>query len=343
MSQNISPLRIVFMGTPPFAAQILSKLFASDFCSVVAAYCQPDRPAGRGKKLMPPAVKVLAQEQGVEVYQPLNFKNKDDIDFLRSLQPDVLVVAAYGLLLPQAVLDIPRIAPINIHGSLLPLYRGAAPIQRAIMDGHAETGVAIMRMEAGLDSGPVYCTQAVPVGEHTSDSMHTLLAEVGTDTLLHVLQRMAAGENVPAVEQDHSAFTHAAKLRKEDGFIDWSKTAQEVHAQIRGVTSWPAAQGRILRLEKDFCDIKLSPGHIGAYWADYGEFLGEGQKMPQMGEVWRLHDGSLAIATADKWYILHTVRPQGKGEMDALAFANGYLQKGAGKVGVMQMSATESE
>ncbi len=330
-------LSVVFMGTPPFAAQILSKLLASPVCDVSAVYCQPDRPAGRGKKLMPPAVKVLALEHDIEVYQPLNFKDAAHVEELRALQPDVLVVAAYGLLLPQSVLDIPRIAPINIHGSLLPLYRGAAPIQRAIMDDHEETGIAIMQMEAGLDSGPVYVSKSVPVGEHTSDSMHELLADVGADTLLEVLSVMVKGEDVPCTVQDHAAFTHAPKLRKEDGIIDWRLSAREVHARIRSVTSWPAAQARILRPEKDFCDIKLSPGRIGEPVASESEMGGERQKA-QAGELWRLADGSLAIATSDNWYVLTRLRPQGKGEMEAQAFANGYLEKGAGPLGMVDMT-----
>ncbi len=336
MGQNSAQLSVVFMGTPPFAAHILQKLLDAPFCKLTAAYCQPDRPAGRGKKLVPPAVKVLAEEHSIPVYQPLNFKNQEDRDVLAALQPDVLVVAAYGLLLPQAVLDIPRIAPINIHGSLLPLYRGAAPIQRAIMDGHKETGVAIMRMEAGLDSGPVYTTCVVPVGEHTSDSMHELLAEVGADTLLEILQRMVQGEDVPSIEQDHAAFTHAPKLSKEQGIIDFSKNAEQVHAQVRGVTSWPGAQARLLRPEKDFCDIKLSPGRLGAEIASCEACGDDGLTKPACGELWRLGDGTLGIACADRWYILDKVRPQGKGEMDAAAFANGYLTKGQGLLATVQ-------
>ncbi len=336
MSQEKNFLNIVFMGTPPFAAHILTQLLQSEFCKVSAVYCQPDRPAGRGKKLMPPAVKVVAQEHELPVYQPLNFKNESDVQTLAALKPDVLVVAAYGLLLPQVVLDIPRIAPINIHGSLLPLYRGAAPIQRAIMDGHLETGVAIMQMEAGLDSGPVYCSSAVPVGEHTADSMHDLLAQVGSDTLLEVLAQMAHGKDVPAMEQDHNAFTHAPKLRKEDGLIDFTKSAAQVHAQVRGVTSWPGAQARILRPEKDFCDIKFGPGIIGADMGDESEISLNDAIKPVAGQIWRLKSGSLAVATADKWYVLNKVRPQGKGEMDATAFANGYLQKGFGHLATVQ-------
>ncbi len=336
MAQDRAQLSVVFMGTPPFAAHILQKILQSPFCRVTAAYCQPDRPAGRGKKLVPPAVKVLAEENNIPVYQPLNFKAEEDRDTLAALKPDVLVVAAYGLLLPQSVLDIPRIAPINIHGSLLPLYRGAAPIQRAIMDGHEETGVAIMQMEAGLDSGPVYMSKTVPVGEHTSDSMHELLSDVGADALLELLQRMVDGEDVPAITQDHAAFTHAPKLRKEDGLLNFKQSARAVHAQLRGVTSWPGAQARLLRPEKDFCDIKLSPGRIGALVADYAAWGGDGVNTPKSGELWRLGDGSLAIATADAWYVLTKVRPQGKGEMDAAAFGNGYLTKGQGHLATVQ-------
>ena len=171
-------MRVVFMGTPDFAATVLRHVAAWPGCEVVAAYCQPDRPAGRGHKLQPPAVKVLAQELGIPVFQPLNFKDEADRAALAGLRPDALVVAAYGLILPQSVLDIPTIGPFNVHGSLLPQYRGAAPIQRAIMDGNHLTGISIMRMERGLDTGPMLLQRALGIGiDDTAAEVRALRAQ----------------------------------------------------------------------------------------------------------------------------------------------------------------------
>ncbi len=328
-------LNIVFMGTPPFAAHILEQLLAYDGCKVSAVYCQPDRPAGRGKKLVSPAVKVFAEENNIPVYQPRNFKEQSQRDELAALQPDILVVAAYGLILPQAVLDIPRLAPINVHASLLPFYRGAAPIQRAIMDNQAVTGVCIMRMEAGLDTGPVYSRQSVYIRDHTSDSLHEALADLGAKVLVEVLQEFLEKGSMDSVTQLDEAATYAAKMCKEDGLIQWDARAQHVHAQIRGVTSWPGAQARLLRPEKEICDIKLGPGQIGPDLLD-GSQNSEDATIPLCGEVWRLEDGTIAVATRDNWYILQTVRPNNKKEMSAEAFANGYLKKGFGLLATMQ-------
>ncbi len=329
-------LQIVFMGTPPFAAQILEKLLAYKGCNVKAVYCQPDRPAGRGKKLVSPAVKVTAQENNIPVYQPLHFKDSSDQEFLASLKPDILVVAAYGLILPQRVLDIAKFAPINVHASLLPLYRGAAPIQRAILDGHEKTGVSIMRMEAGLDSGPVYRKDSIDIGEHTSDSLHEVLAELGATSLINVLDVFLEQGEMSCQVQDHEFFTHAPKMRKEHGVIDWQQKAGAVHAQIRAVTSWPGAQASIIRLEKENCDVKLAPGRIGADIVYMDENIEDAKKLPKCGEIWRLDDGSLAVATLDKWYILQNVRPVSKNEMTAEAFGRGYLEKGVGPLARMQ-------
>ena len=188
-------MRVVFMGTPDFAATVLRHVAAWPGCEVVAAYCQPDRPAGRGHKLQPPAVKVLAQELGIPVFQPLNFKDEADRAALAGLRPDALVVAAYGLILPQSVLDIPTIGPFNVHGSLLPQYRGAAPIQRAIMDGNHLTGITIMRMERGLDTGPMLLQRALGIGiDDTAATMHDELADLGGRLMVEVLRQYADGD-----------------------------------------------------------------------------------------------------------------------------------------------------
>ena len=207
-------LKLVFMGTPDFSAVILEQVLAWSGGEVLAVYTQPDRPAGRGKKLQASPVKELALRHGIEVRQPLNFKNPEDVAALDGLKPDFLLVAAYGLILPQSVLDIPRFAPVNVHASLLPKYRGAAPIQRAVMNGDAQTGIAIMRMEAGLDTGPVYAMRAIPIGpEDPAGDVHDALACLGGELLLDSLPGIASGELVAAAQDDASA-TYAPKLGK---------------------------------------------------------------------------------------------------------------------------------
>ncbi len=314
------------MGTPDFARDILARLADSSLCEIVAVYCQPDRPAGRGKKLTPPPVKVFAQEQGFAVHQPLNFKDEADRIFLQSLAPDVLVVAAYGLILPQAVLDIPRLAPINVHGSLLPKYRGAAPVQRAIMDLESESGVCIMKMEAGLDTGPVYARRVCDISAEsiTSPELLDMIAQDGSDVLLEVLQKLASGETIVPTAQDESQVTYASKLRKDESFLPWHENANIVHAHIRAMLPWPGSKVSILRPEKEILELQVGVGCIGAEIADLSQIEGATQ-IPQCGELWRLKNGQIAIATSDCWYILDFVCPKGKREMPVKDFANGYL------------------
>lgn len=306
------------MGTPDFAATVLRRLAAWDGGRVTAAYCQPDRPAGRGHKLTAPPVKLSAQELGVPVFQPRNFREEADRRVLADLRPDVLVVAAYGLILPQAVLDIPRLGPLNVHGSLLPRYRGAAPIQRAIMDGEAETGVAIMRMEAGLDTGPVYAMRRVPIGRHTAGTLHDALAEEGSDLLLTVLSQLRDG-TAAATPQDEALATYAAKMTRADGVIDWNRQAEQIDAHIRGVTPWPGAQTWLLLPEKEIFKVTLGPGAIGP----------EKPLSVPSGEFWVLEGGKPAIAAEDRFYILENLRPADRKPMTGKAFVNGYLPRGA--------------
>ncbi len=319
-----NPLKIVFMGTPDFAAHILKQLCCWSDCEVAAVYCQPDRPAGRGKKLVFSAVKQASLHLNIPVLQPINFKKPQDIDTLRMLKPDVLVVAAYGLILPQSVLDIPVIAPLNVHASLLPLYRGAAPIQRAIMDGQAESGVSIMHMEASLDTGPVYAMQSVSIGNHTSSSLHDELAQIGSSLLISVLKKFIC-EKITPTPQNHELATYAAKLSKHDGVIDWHKPALSVHAHIRGVTPWPGAHISILRPEKEEITLKLTPGTVGPPLAECVHFLPDSHKEILPGQLWRLEKDVLAISTQDKFYIIQSVKPSNKALMLASDFARGYF------------------
>ncbi len=317
-----TPLRIVFMGTPDFAATVMRHVANWEGCRIVAAYCQPDRPAGRGHRLQPPAVKVLAQELGIPVRQPLNFKAEEDRAELAAFRPDALVVAAYGLILPQEVLDIPRIGPFNVHGSLLPLYRGAAPIQRAIMDGNKLTGITIMRMERGLDSGPMLAQRATGIGlTDTAASMHDELADLGGRLMVDVLQKIVGGDPTTPIPQDESRATYAPKLTKADGHIDWSRSASEIHARIRGVTPWPGAQSLFLLPGREPLAVLLQPGETGNAL--------EGQ---EPGTLLGLREGKLVVACADAEYLLSTLKPAGSRPMSAEAFWNGYIRgKGAGK------------
>ncbi|MCL1939426.1 MAG: methionyl-tRNA formyltransferase [Desulfovibrionaceae bacterium] len=324
------PLRAVFMGTPDFAAVILKALLNSPQVQLLAVYTQPDRPAGRGQKLTPPPVKALALEHGLPVFQPLNFKSDPDGDAayheLAALQPDVLIVAAYGLILPQRVLDIPRLMPINVHASLLPKYRGAAPIQRAIMEGESVTGVTIMRMEAGLDTGPMLMQRAVGIDiNDTSATLHDELSHEGADLLLRALERLRAGA-LPAIAQEEARATHAAKLRKEESVLDFSLPPEKLHAQIRGLTPWPGAVMYLHRDGREPLAVHPAPGQFpltGKMREACASALPQAQD--RTAHILGLVDNALLIACGTGCYAFTSLRPAGKNSMDAAAFANGYL------------------
>jgi methionyl-tRNA formyltransferase len=309
-------LKIVFMGTPEFAAVILERLLQWDGGEVLAAYTQPDRPCGRGLACKPSPVKELALARGIEVRQPLNFKNPDEVAALKALSPDILAVAAYGLILPQAVLDIPRLMPVNVHASLLPKYRGAAPIQRCLLDGEGVTGISIMRMEAGLDSGPVLLQRALRLNEDEhAGQVHDQLAALGADMLVEALTRLGQGRLL-SMPQDESRATYAPKLSKDEGRIDWNRPAREVHNRIRAMFPWPGAFFSWAQEGKKTLRLTVSPGKIGPEPEDRaapGTILGE-------------RDGYLAIQTADRLYLTPAVRPEGKKLLTAQAFACGYLK-----------------
>lgn len=231
-----APLRIVFAGTPEFARLHLEAVISSDH-TIVGAYTQPDRAAGRGKKLKPSPVKVFAGEHGIPVYQPASLRTSEALTALAALDADIMVVVAYGLLLPQAVLDTPRLGCINVHASLLPRWRGAAPIERAIAAGDGESGVTIMQMDAGLDTGPMLNRRSCPVDEHTSgDSLRLQLAQLGGPALLETLEQLAQGSSI-AEAQDDSLATYAPKLQKVEGHIDWSMDSETIARKVRAFCS----------------------------------------------------------------------------------------------------------
>ena len=244
-------MKIVFAGTPEFALPTLRMLLDSP-CHVCAVYTQPDRPAGRGRRLRPGSVKVLADALGLEVVQPGSLTGRDEIERLAAFQADLMVVVAYGLLLPQAVLDAPRLGCINIHASLLPRWRGAAPIQRAILAGDERTGVTLMQMVKKLDAGPMLKQAQCPIMPHESSAeLHDRLALLGADALKEMLPTIKAGTVRPQ-PQEGGGVTYAHKVEKSEALMDWSRPAQELDRQVRAFNPWPVAhtlfKGVLLRV-----------------------------------------------------------------------------------------------
>jgi len=234
-------LRVLFAGTPDFAAAHLQALLDAPDISVIGVYSQPDRPAGRGKKLTASPVKKLAVEYQLPVFQPQSLKEPEQQRILSELQADIMVVVAYGLILPQAVLDAPRLGCINVHASILPRWRGAAPIQRAIEAGDSGTGVTIMQMDAGLDTGAMLSVSRCEIdSSETSASLHQKLEQLGAPALLHTLAALSNGLAV-AVEQDDQLSCYAAKITKQEALVDWSQPAQLLDRQIRAFNPFPAA------------------------------------------------------------------------------------------------------
>jgi len=263
-----APLNLIFAGTPEFAAIQLQALLGSRH-RVIACYTQPDRPAGRGRKLTPSPVKALAQEHGIPVYQPVNFKNADDVAQLQALNADLMVVVAYGLILPKAVLDAPRLGCINVHASILPRWRGAAPIQRAIAAGDRETGVTLMQMDVGLDTGAMLLKVTTPISaDDTGGSLHDRLAQIGAPALLETLEQLAAGAAKPQA-QENSLATYAHKLTKEEAKLDWTRSAADLHNLIRAFNPWPVTHTeldgdtiRVWKAERQTGNHQAAPGTL---------------------------------------------------------------------------------
>jgi methionyl-tRNA formyltransferase len=237
-------LRIAFAGTPDFALPALLALVASRH-RVVGVLTQPDRPKGRGRQLAASPVKLAALQAGIPVSQPITLKTEADRADLAAWRPDLLVVVAYGLILPRAILDLPRLGCLNIHASLLPRWRGAAPIQRAILAGDARSGVSIMRMEAGLDTGPVFFEQPVAIGpRETGGSLHDRLAAAGAPAVLQVIEELSLN-SARSTPQREDGVTYASKIEKAEALIDWSRSAAQIDRQVRAFNPWPIAETRL--------------------------------------------------------------------------------------------------
>ncbi len=300
-------MRVLFMGTPDFALFTLRALFESGE-EIVGVVTQPDKPKGRGYELQPPPVKVYALQKGIPVYQPHTLKDGAFVKELDLLAPDVIVVVAYGKILPPYVLAYPKYGCVNVHGSLLPAYRGAAPMQRAIMDGLTETGITTMLMNAGLDTGDMLLTARVPIGAHENfEDMHDKLGVAGAALLLETLQALRAGTVTP-VPQDNALATYAAKIEKADCLIDFGKSAQTVHNTVRGLSPIPLAfthtpDGKLL---------KLIAGRV--VHAD-GVFSAPGTVLSL--------DGEITVACGTGSVAFTRVLPEGKGRMSAADYIRG--------------------
>ncbi len=300
-------MRILFMGTPDFALFTLKALVEAGE-NIVGVVTQPDKPKGRGYALMPPPVKVYAEEQGLPVYQPLTFKDGAFESELNALAPDLIVVVAYGKILPRYVLEFPKHGCVNVHGSLLPEYRGAAPMQRAIIDGRAETGVTTMQMAEGLDTGDMLIVRRVPIKENDNfEDIHDALGAAGAEALLETVAAIRAGTLV-ATKQDDSKATYAAKILKEDCVLDFSKSAQTVHDLARGLSPIPLSfthtpDGKLLKvIETRISKMKTTaaPGTVIAL------------------------DGCVCVACGEGTAIeLHRLLPEGKGRMSAADYIRG--------------------
>ena len=233
-------MKVIFAGTPDFALTPLLGLIDSRH-EIVAVFTQPDRRSGRGKKLTPPPVKVTAEQNQIPVFQPHSLKDQDDI--IKNLNADVMIVVAYGMLIPQSILSIPRLGCINIHASILPRWRGAAPIQRAIEAGDSKTGVSIMQMDVGLDTGPVYQTLSIDIDEDdTSITLHNKLSVLGTQGLIETLANLEENPDLAAIAQDDAAANYAKKIQKAEAQIDWTESANQIQQRIRAFNPWPICQ-----------------------------------------------------------------------------------------------------
>lgn len=305
------------MGTPDFARIVLEYLLQWPQASVEAVYTQPDRPCGRGRKLKPSPVKELALERGLSIFQPCGFKEPGAVEKLAGIAPDYLAVAAYGLILPQSVLDTAAVMPLNVHASLLPRYRGAAPIQRAIINGDAATGISIMRMTRGLDCGPVILQRAMGIGiEDTAGSLHDDLAHMGGQMLVEAMQAINQGL-FKEIKQDEALATHAPRLSKQEGLIDWNQPARVIHNRIRGMHPWPGAYFDWQGPGQKNIRLHVRPGRIGKEKPD--------EVKP--GTISGLEDDRLAIACQDRMYLVSAIKPENGREMDARGFECGYLSR----------------
>lgn len=296
-------MNIIYMGTPDFAVPALEKLAKSNHI-VSAVFTQPDKPRGRKMIMTPPDVKVCAKNLGIPVYQPQSMKTAEALEIINKYSPDVIVVAAYGQILPKSVLEAPKYGCVNIHGSLLPKYRGASPIQQSVLNGDKITGITTMLMDVGLDTGDILLTSETEIGENeTSGELFDRLAQMGGDLIIETLTALENGSVTPK-KQDESLATHTSKIDKSLCPIDFSKTAHEVHNQVRGLYPWPVATAKICGKNLKIHSTKIT------------------DKSGKAGTIISVRP--LIIACAEKSIEIIELQPEGKKKMTAEAFAAGH-------------------
>lgn len=305
-------MKIIFMGTPDFAVPCLESLIQAGH-EIAAVFTQPDKPRGRKMVMTPPEVKVCAIEHGLTVYQPKTLRDGEAFDIIQKIDPECIVVAAYGKILPKEILDLPKYGCINVHGSLLPKYRGSAPIQWSVINGDTETGVTIMQMAEGVDTGDMLYQKAIPINiDDTAESMFNKLSDLGGEMIAEALEMLENGE-LTAEKQDEALATHAPMLDKSISEIDWHKPALEVHNLVRGLYSWPIAQttlhGKKLKI--------------------YRTSLGKGNG--KAGSV--IATDPLTIACSDGAVVIEELQLEGKKRMDAKTFLIGHPLTDEDKLG----------
>ncbi len=304
--------RIIFMGTPDFSVPALQALIDGPD-DVVAVVSQPDRPKGRGKKMAATPTKIVAEGAAIPVLQPTKIKTAEFADTLRSFNPDLIVVAAYGRILPPSILDLPPLGCINIHGSLLPRHRGAAPIQWAILAGDKEAGVTIMQMDVGMDTGAMLLPESIPVADdETAGGLFTKLSALGGKALLKALDLLRQ-DKLPPIEQDHSLATEAPPLKKEDGCIDWNTSAREIHCLIRGMDPWPTAYS--------FLD--------GKRFRFFSPLVNDTISSQNPGSIIQADKNGLLLATGKGSLLVREIQPEGKRRMSVEAYLCGQKLKQA--------------
>ena len=298
----MSQLRIIFMGTPDFAVPSLQGLIDGPD-EVITVICQPDRKKGRGKKVSAPPIKELALQNNIPILQPTAIRTDAFLDQISELQADLIVVAAYGRILPGSLLELPRMGTINVHGSLLPKYRGAAPIQWAVIRGETETGVTIMQVDKGMDTGDILMPASLPISEEdTSGSLFSQVAELGGKSLVKAVALLKTGE-LPPIKQDDSLATDAPMLNKEMGHLDWASEAKELHCMIRGLDPWPSAYSFLAEKRFRFFKPEVVQGKV--------------KEAP--GTLCRADKRGLLIATGKDYLLVKEIQPEGKKRMTVQA------------------------
>ncbi len=300
-------MRVVYMGTPDFAVLPLKKICEAGH-EVVGVYTQPDRQKGRGKKFLPSDVKVAAEELGLNVFQPEKLREESVVEELRGLNPEIIVVAAYGQILSEDVLNIPKYGCINIHASLLPKYRGASPIETSIINGDEKTGITIMYMAKGLDTGDIIDQADIEIGLHNTETLTAELSKIGADLVVKVMADMEAGTAKRTVQNDEES-CYCGKLDKAMGTVDWNKSAAEIERLVRGLYPWPCVS------------MTLDGKNLKVIDSEVVEVLDDSVPVGSVCEVTKKY---FVIKCADKGLKIKKLQPEGKKPMDTVAYLNGY-------------------